>query len=86
MHEVEYPEYGKLLASYAAPSMPKTAYNYGLHEGGKPKQLSRFGEEIVLRWLETAKPSILNTDARLVLGAERCVHLFFLKKKGKRQI
>lgn len=68
-----YPSARALLKGYAAPPLPAAAYEHGLSGREHQGVMSRECRRIVLRWLESANPSITGPEALLVLDAERWV-------------
>ena len=60
-----------LVKGYTAPPLPDPAYHHGLDSGGHQAVMERECRRIVLRWLDSANPSIGGPAALAVLDTER---------------
>ena len=59
------------MKGYTAPPLPKAAYTHGIQDKAHQTALRREARRIVLRWLDSANPSIAGPLALAVLDAER---------------
>lgn len=63
---------GALLRGYIKPALPAPAYSYPtVADKAHQASLARESRRLVLRWLDSANPSIGSAQALVVLDAER---------------
>jgi hypothetical protein len=69
--KTSYASPGAMFRGYKAPVLPSPAYAHGLDDRQHQKVMSKECRRIVLRWLDSANPSIANVEALAVLDADR---------------